>query len=379
MAETGDAGKGMRLARLAILPAILVPLALGARLLGAPDLAVFAAAGVAVLPLAHLMGIATEELGKRAGPGIGGLLNATLGNATELIIALLALVRAASLAATGVPEDGDRANALVEVVKASITGSIIGNVLLVLGLSMLVGGIRHKTQTFSIRAAELQVTLLVLAIVALVMPELFQISTEGPGAAPALPNVSLWISVLLLVGYVLGLVFSLHTHKDVFNPVTHEAEPPLWSRNLALGVLIGSTVLVGLVAETLVGAVEGVTATLGLTEIFMGVVLIAIIGNAAEHSAAIMMAWKNKMDLSVGIATISSVQIAVFVTPVLVLASMAMGKPLTLAFEVFELVAIILSVAILAVLAKDGETNWYEGVLLLLVYAIIGVGFFFHP
>jgi Ca2+:H+ antiporter len=379
VAETGDAGKGMRLARLAILPAILVPLALGARLLGAPDLAVFAAAGVAVLPLAHLMGIATEELGKRAGPGIGGLLNATLGNATELIIALLALVRAASLAATGVPEDGDRADALVEVVKASITGSIIGNVLLVLGLSMLVGGIRHKTQKFSIRAAELQVTLLVLAIVALVMPELFQLSTEGPGAAPALPNVSLWISVLLLVGYVLGLVFSLHTHKDVFNPVTHEAEPPLWSRNLALGVLIGSTVLVGLVAETLVGAVGGVTATLGLTEIFMGVVIIAIIGNAAEHSAAIQMAWKNKMDLSVGIATISSVQIAVFVTPVLVLASMAMGKPLTLAFEVFELVAIILSVAILAVLAKDGETNWYEGVLLLLVYAIIGVGFFYHP
>ena len=379
MAETGDAGKGMRLARLAVLPAILVPVALGARLLGAPDLAVFAAAGVAVLPLAHLMGISTEELGKRAGPGIGGLLNATLGNATELIIALLALVRAASLAATGVLEDEDRANALVEVVKASITGSIIGNVLLVLGLSMLVGGIRHKTQTFSIRAAELQVTLLVLAIVALVMPELFQLSTEGPGAAPALPNVSLWISALLLVGYVLGLVFSLHTHKDVFNPVTHEAEPPLWSRNLALGVLIGSTVLVGLVAETLVGAVEGVTATLGLTEIFMGVVIIAIIGNAAEHSAAIMMAWKNKMDLSVGIATISSVQIAVFVTPVLVLASMAMGKPLTLAFEVFELVAIILSVAILAVLAKDGETNWYEGVLLLLVYAIIGVGFFFHP
>ena len=370
----------MRLARLAVLPAILVPVALGARLLGAPDLAVFAAAGVAVLPLAHLMGLATEELGKRAGPGIGGLLNATLGNATEMIIALIALARAASLAATGVPADGIRADAFVEVVKASITGSIIGNVLLVLGLSVLVGGIRHKTQRFSVRAAELQVTLLVLAIVALVMPELFQLSYAGAGGVPAnLPNVSFGISVLLLIGYVLGLVFSLHTHKDVFNPVTHEAEAPIWSRNLALGVLIVSTVLVGLVAEALVGAVEGVTATLGLTEIFVGVVLIAIIGNAAEHGAAIMMAWKDKMDLSVGIATISSVQIAVFVTPVLVLASMAMGKPLTLAFEVFELVAIILSVAILAVLAKDGETNWYEGVLLLLVYAIIGVGFFYHP
>jgi len=368
--------------RLFVLPAILVPLTLALRLAGVADLAVFAAAGVAVIPLAHLMGIATEELGKRAGPGIGGLLNATLGNATELIIAIVALSRAATLAATGDPADARSADGLVELVKASITGSIIGNILLVLGLSMLVGGLRYKTQKFSVRAAELQVTLLVLAIVALVMPELFQISYEGAGGVPpGLPNVSLGISVILLVGYVLGLVFSLHTHKDVFNPVTQEQDKPLWSRNFALGVLFASTALVGLVAEVLVGTVVGVTPALGVLrpELFMGVIVIAIIGNAAEHGAAIMMAWKNKMDLSVGIATISSVQIALFVTPVLVLASLALGTPLTLAFEVFELVAIILSVAILAVLAKDGETNWYEGVLLLLVYAIIGVGFFFHP
>ena len=368
--------------KLFVLPAILVPVTLGLRVAGVSDLAVFAAAGVAVIPLAHLMGIATEELGKRAGPGIGGLLNATFGNATELIIALVALSRAATLAATGDPADARSADGLVEVVKASITGSIIGNILLVLGLSMLVGGVRHKTQKFSVRAAELQVTLLVLAIIALVMPELFQISYEGAGGVPpGLPNVSLGISVILLVAYVLGLVFSLHTHKDVFNPVTHEQDKPLWSRNFALGVLLASTALVGLVAEVLVGAVEGVTPALGIPrpELFMGVIVIAIIGNAAEHGAAIMMAWKNKMDLSVGIATISSVQIALFVTPVLVLASLAFGRPLTLAFEVFELVAIILSVANLAVLAKDGETNWYEGVLLLLVYAIIGVGFYFHP
>jgi Ca2+:H+ antiporter len=363
--------------RLFVLPAILVPVTVALRIAGVSDLAVFATAGVTVIPLAHLMGIATEELGKRAGPGIGGLLNATLGNATELIIALVALGRAASLAAAG---NATGADGLVELVKASITGSIIGNILLVLGISALVGGLRYKTQKFSVRAAELQVTLLVLAIVALVMPDLFKLSYGSPPPS----DVSLWISVILLVAYVLGLVFSLHTHKDVFNPVTEEQDKPLWSRNFALGVLIASTVLVGLIAEILVGTVEGVTPALGAggvqrPELFMGVIVIAIIGNAAEHGAAIMMAWKNKMDLSVGIATISSVQIALFVTPVLVLSSLAIGQPLALAFEVFELVAIILSVAILAVLAKDGETNWYEGVLLLLVYAIIGVGFFFHP
>ncbi|HEV8594567.1 MAG TPA: calcium/proton exchanger [Thermoplasmata archaeon] len=359
-----------------IFPAVLVPIPILLRLLAAPDLAVFATAGVAVIPLAHLMGVSTEELSKRAGPGIGGLLNATMGNATELIIALIALARAAALADAG---NQAAADGLVEVVKASISGSIIANLLLVLGLSMLVGGLRHKRQKFVVHGAELQVTMLVLAIAALVMPELFQLSYAGAGGVPALPNVSLWIAVLLLVGYFLGLVFSLHTHKDVFNPLTEEAEKPLWSRNMAIGILVGSTVLVGLVAETLVGSVEAVTASLGLTEIFMGVIIIAIIGNAAEHGAAITMAWKNKMDLSVGIATISSAQVALFVTPVLVLASVAFGEPLTLAFEIFELVAIILSVAIVSVIAKDGETNWYEGALLLLVYAIIGVGFFFHP
>ena len=352
----------------------LVPVSVAGWALRLDALAVFGLAAVAIIPLAFLMGVATEELGKRAGPGIGGLLNATMGNATELIIALVALGRAASLAAGG---DNLAANGLVEVVKASITGSIIGNILLVLGLSALVGGLRYKTQKFSVRAAELQVTLLVLAIVALVMPDLFKLSYGNPTP----PDVSLGISVILLVGYVLGLVFSLHTHKDVFNPVTEEQEKPLWSRNLALGVLIASTALVGLVAEILVGTVEAVTPAFGIPrpELFMGVIVIAIIGNAAEHSAAVTMAWKNKMDLSVWIATISSVQIALFVTPVLVLSSLALGTPFTLAFEVFELVAIILSVAILAVLAKDGETNWYEGVLLLLVYAIIGFGFLFHP
>lgn len=365
----------------------LVPVSLVLKLLGADAVVVFAAAGVAVIPLAHLMGRATDEIGKHAGPGIGGLLNATFGNAVELIIGLAALLRAGSLAAAGDPAGSA---SLLAVVKASITGSIIGNVLLVLGLSMLVGGLKYKTQKFSAQAAEVQVTMLALAIAALVMPELFQLSfcqgnptPQVCGPSGALGNASLWISVILLVGYVLGLIFSLHTHKDIFNPVTQEQERPIWSKRWALAVLLGATAVVGVLAEILVGAVEGLTAPppvgLGLTELFMGVMVIAIVGNAAEHGTAVLMAWKNKMDLSVGIATISSAQVALFLTPLLVIASFALGAPMSLAFEVFELVAIILSVAVMANLAKDGQSNWYEGVLLLLLYAIIGIGFFFHP
>jgi len=362
----------------------LVPLSLVLKVLGASDLVVFAAAGLAVIPLAHLMGVATDEIGKHAGPGIGGFLNATFGNATEMIIALAALIRAGSLIAAGDPASLAGGERLVEVVKASITGSIIGNILLVLGLSMLVGGLKHRTQTFSVKAAEIQVTMMALAVAALVMPELFQLSycqatpALCTGAGP-LPNASLWISGILLVGYALGLLFSLHTHKDIFNPVTQAQERPRWNLRFAIAVLVGATALVALVAEVLVGAVEGVTQGLGLTEIFMGVMIIAIIGNAAEHGTAVIMAHRNKMDLSVGIATISSAQVALFVTPVLVLASFALGAPMTLAFEVFELVAIILSVVVVSQIAKDGESNWYEGVLLLLLYAIIGVGFYFHP
>ena len=370
MAEGRGAGAHPGWTALAFVP---VPVAVALKVVAAPDLAVFVAAGLAVLPLAHLMGVATEELGKRAGPGVGGLLNATLGNATELIIALALLLQAGSAAAAG---NTSGAQGLVSVVQASIAGSIIGNVLLVLGFSMLVGGLRHKTQQFAVRPAELQVTMLALATAALVMPELFQLSTEGRSQ---LPNVSLSIAIILLIGYALGLVFSLHTHKDVFNPVTAEREKPRWGARVALAVLVGATALVALEAELLVGSLEPVVRDIGLKEIFVGVIVIAIIGNAAEHGGAVLMAWRNKMDLSVGIATISSTQVALFVTPVLMLASVVIGAPLTLAFETFEVVAIVLSVAIVGLIARDGESNWYEGALLLLLYAIIGVGFFFHP
>ncbi len=345
---------------------LLVPTSLVVWALSPGAIVVFLVAAIAIIPLAFVMGVATEELGKHAGPGLGGLLNATFGNATELIIALVAL-----------------ANGLVVVVQASITGSIIGNILLVLGISMFTGGIRRPKQTFNRAAAGLQVTMLTLAVIGLVMPEMYNIFVFGTTPPPPtfdVQNMSVLISGILLIAYVAGLVFSLRTHKDVFNPVTAAEDPPRWTVRTALGVLLGATALVALESEILVGALESAVRDLGLKELFAGVVVVAIIGNAAEHGAAVLMAWRNKMDLAVGICTSSSTQIALFVAPVLVLASLVLGPPrMTLGFEPFELVSIALSVAILSLVASDGESNWYEGALLVMVYAIIGIGFFFHP
>ena len=342
----------------------LVAAAVVAALLDVPEGIVFAAAALAIVPLAYLMGTATEELGKRAGPGVGGLLNAMFGNATELILAIAIL--AGGLSAT----------VKVELVKASIAGSIIGNLLLVLGLSLFVGGLRFPRQTFSREAAVLQVTMLVLAVIGLVMPELFNL-TFGP--TPGLENVSLFIAAILLVGYVAGLVFSLRTHRDVFNPVTGEDEPARWPFRVALAVLAGTTILVAAMSEILVLTLDAVLGAVGVTPLFLGVVVLAIVGNAAEHGAAILMAAKNKMDLSVGISTSSSTQVALFVAPILVFVSLALGSPMTLAFEPFELVAIALSVVVVSLVASDGVSNWYEGFLLLMVYGIFAVGFYFHP
>ena len=345
---------------------LLVPVSVAVWALALPALAVFAIAGLAIIPLAFLMGVATEELGKHAGPGVGGLLNATFGNATELIIALSAL-----------------SSGLIRVVQASITGSIIGNILLVLGLSMLAGGIRRSKQTFNRAAAGLQVTMLTLAVIGLVMPELYNLFVFGTGPpSPSVPveDMSVLISAILIIAYVAGLMFSLRTHRDVFNPVTAAEDPPRWSVRTSLIVLAGATALVAAESEILVHALEGAIAQVGLTDLFVGVVIVAIIGNAAEHGASVQMAWRNKMDLSVGICTSSSTQIALFVAPILVFASAFLGPPrLTLGFEPFELVSIALSVAVLSLIASDGESNWYEGVLLVMVYAIIAVGFFFHP
>jgi len=325
---------------------------------------VFAAAGIGIIPLAWFMGLATEELGKHSGPGVGGLLNATFGNATELIIALVAL-----------------ANGLQEVVKASLTGSIIGNVLLVLGMSMVAGGIKHKRQTFSREASGVQTTMLVLAVIGLVMPALYVLSTQSTGGTSrlTLEEMSIGIAVILLVAYVLGLLFSLRTHRDIFNPESANREKPKWSTKVSLAVLLIATVLVAVESELLVDSLEAAKASLHLTDLFVGVIIIAIIGNAAEHGSAIAMAHRDKMELSVSIAMSSTAQIALFVGPFLVLASMLTSAIMTLNFEIFELVAIALSAAVLSAVLSDGQSNWYEGTILVLVYAIMAVAFFFHP
>ena len=371
---------------------ICVPIALAMRFLnlGSPT-ALFVVACLAVVPLAGWMGRATEHLAEKVGEGIGGLLNATFGNAAELIIALIALQKG-----------------LYGVVKASITGSIIGNILLVLGLSFVMGGTKYREQRFNKTAARSAATTLILAAIALLLPTLFH-RTAGESWTPELENrLSLAIAVVLILTYAATLLFSLVTHKSLFTGGSHaaperspddeiEAETPLpqtstarelseaeghgegWSIGKSIGVLVVSTVFVALMSEFLVGSVEAARETLGLTEVFVGVIVVAIIGNAAEHSTAVLMALRNKPDLSVSIALGSSTQIALFVAPVLVFASYAFGKPLDLEFTIPEVAAVLVSVGIVSQIAGDGESNWLEGAQLLAVYAVLGILFFFLP
>lgn len=321
---------------------------------------------MAIVPLAFVMGKATEELAAHLGPGAGGLLNATFGNATELIIAIFLLSSVLK------PE------VKVGLVQASLTGSIIGNILLVLGLSMLIGGIRFKEQNFDSNAATTRSTMLTLAVIALVMPTLFVRYIDIPGVEGITDAMSLGIAAILITAYILGLVFSLKTHRHFYNPVGEEGVA-VWSKKKAILILTLATVGVAIESELLVGSMESSIRTLGLSEMFLGVIVIAVIGNAAEHGSAIIMAWKNKMNLSVGIATSSSTQIALFVAPILVFVSHIFASPMTLAFEIFELVSIALAVVIVHMVSADGKSNWYEGVLLVMVYTIIAIGFFFHP
>lgn len=349
---------------------IAVPLALAIRWVPAwrNDTVLFFVAGLAVIPLAGWMGRATEHLGARAGPGIGGLLNATFGNAAELIIALMAL-----------------SQGLIGVVKASITGSIVGNVLLVLGAAMVAGGTRFSRQTFNKTAARVSATSLGLAAIGLVIPTVFHLAgNQQPGSwSPAAEQrLSLAIAVVLLTTYILSLVFSLVTHKDLYTGEgdTHDHGPgEIWPVSRALIVLAVATTMVAVISELLVGSVEAAREQLGLTEVFVGVIVVAIVGNAAEHSTAVTVAFKNKMDLSLGIAIGSSVQIALFVTPVLVFASYVLGQPMNLEFTLPEIAAVLLSVWIVAEISGDGECNWLEGVQLLSVYLIIAILFYFLP
>jgi Ca2+:H+ antiporter len=350
---------------------IAVPVSLAIRFIPAwkNDTILFFVAGLAVIPLAGWMGRATEHLGARAGPGIGGLLNATFGNAAELIIALIAL-----------------SQGLMGVVKASITGSIIGNILLVLGASMVAGGTRFPRQTFNETAARISATSLSLAAIGLIIPTIFHLAadqTPGGWSPQAEQRLSLGISAVLFGTYILSLVFSLVTHKDLYTGETDAAgrhgDENAWSVSRALTVLAIATALVAVVSELLVGSVEAARERLGLTEVFVGVIIVAIIGNAAEHSTAVTVAFKNKMDLSLGIAIGSSVQVALFVTPVLVFASYLWGRPMNLEFTLPEIAAVVLSVWIVSEISGDGECNWLEGVQLLSVYLIIAILFFFLP
>lgn len=324
----------------------------------------FVFACLAVLPLAAWIGVSTEQLAHRMGPTYGALFNATFGNLAELIIAIFA-IRA------GLPD----------VVRASVSGSILGNLLFVGGLSMVAGGWKRQTQKFNNLAAESQAGQLILAVSAMVVPALFFRSAMRAHHPELMHQVSIGTSVILMVCYGLGLFFTFKTHRDVFQqPASAQSHPEdLWSRKKAIGLLLVASALMAVVAEGLVHAVGATGKAWGMNEVFLGFVVLAIVGNAAEHSTAVMLAARDQMDTALNIAMQSSVQIALFVTPLLVFLSYPLGHPLDLLFTPFELLAVGLGVAIFAYLVMDGETNWYEGIQLLAVYAIIAVALYFLP
>ena len=344
---------------------VFIPVALVFHAVHAPAPWVFATSAAAIIPLAAYMGRATEHLAGRIGSGIGGLLNATFGNAAELIIALMAL----------------RAG-LYDVVKASITGSIIGNILLVLGLAVLAGGIKHKRQTFNRTSAGIGATLLVLSAVGLVVPAIFHHIVHGTAAARE-RQMSLEIAVVLFTIYIASLLFSLKTHRHLYTGevvATSDAHAGAgWSIRKSVIVLAIATAGIAVMSESLVGAVTETAASFGFTEVFVGVILVAIVGNAAEHSTAVLMAMKNQMDLAVNIAIGSSIQVALFVAPVLVFASYLFERPMDLVFSTFEVVAVTIAAGVATLVAMDGESNWMEGAQLLGVYAILGLAFYFLP
>jgi Ca2+:H+ antiporter len=355
-----------------LVPAI--PLAIAFELADAPAGLVFASSALGVIPTAALMGRATEEVAARSGPGVGGLLNVTFGNAPELIIALFAL------------EAG-----LQEVVKASIIGSILGNILLVMGAAMLAGGLTggRKHQRFDRTAASIQSLMLFLAAGALVMPAVFEL-VEGKGLPgveqervdydPTVEHLSLAVAIVLIVSYGIGLLFSLRTHRSLFNPDYDQGEDTWgWSLRTSVIALAIAGVAVGVMSEILVGSIEAASESIGLSEFFIGVIVVAIVGNAAEHWVAVLVAIKDKMDLSVNIAIGSSAQVALFVAPVLVItAALGLGPgPMPLVFNGFEIAAVVLAVLVAFQVTNEGESNWFEGVQLLALYVILGLTFFY--
>jgi Ca2+:H+ antiporter len=329
----------------------LIPLALVFEWIHADPLLIFTTSALAIIPLAGLMGEATEKLTHHVGAGIGGLLNASFGKG------------------------------LHDVVKASITGSILGNILLVLGASMVAGGVRYERQRFNRTAAGMGSSLLLLAAVGLIVPALFHQMAADRGDLIE-RELSLEIALVLFGIYILSLIFSLKTHRHLYrgeNANTLEDDDRPWSKRGAMIVLALATIATGIMSEVLVGALEPAAESLGMTRMFVGVILVALIGNAAEHSTAVLVAMKNQMDLAFSIAVGSSLQIALFVAPVLVFVSYLFGTPLNLIFTPFEVAAVTLSVLIVGFVAMDGESHWMEGVMLMGVYVILAIAFFFLP
>lgn len=346
---------------------LFVPVSIAAHFQEWGAVTVFITACLAIIPLAAWMGTATEEIAVLVGPTVGGLLNATFGNATELIIALVAL------------------NAgLVEVVKASLTGSILGNLLLVMGLSMFLGGLKYKEQTFQPVVARSNASAMNLAVIAILLPTAVNYTSQGIEES-TMQTLSGWVAIVLILVYGLTLLFSMKTHAYLCDVGEAENEsesgehPEKPNGLLWTGVLLVCTLLVAVESELLVDSLEEATSSLGLTALFTGVILVPIIGNAAEHATAVTVAMKNKMDLSVSVAVGSSLQIALFVAPVLVLAGVILGQPMDLNFNPFELVAVAVAVLIANSVSSDGRSDWLEGTLLLAAYVVLGLAFFFHP
>ncbi len=347
-----------------------IPIAIALDVAGASDALVFGASALGIVPTAALMGRATEELAARSGPGIGGLLNVTFGNAPELIIALFAL-----------------GEGLHEVVKATLIGSIIGNTLLVLGAAMLVGGFGRREQTFSPTSASVQTSMLLAATAAFAMPTIYELirgdglPSVGPERFPFSSSVEVLsglIAGVLILVYLVGLVFSLRTHRDIFNPDYEQDDTWGWSTRTAVVMLAIAGVAVAVMSEVLVGSISAASESLGLSEFFIGAVVVAIVGNAAEHWVAVIVARKDKMDLSVNIAIGSSAQVALFVAPVLVLAAFFIGPaPLPLVFNGYEIGALVIAVLIANYVTHEGKSNWFEGAQLLAVYAILAIVFAF--
>ncbi len=338
---------------------IFIPISIIGEFMHLSPTILFILAALAIIPLAGLMGEATEEISFYTGPKLGGFLNATFGNATELIISFFALK-----------------SGLFDVVKASIAGSVIGNTLLVLGASMLVGGLKFKIQKFNKKVIDISSSMLLFSVIGLSIPAIFTHTVSPELLNTKYEGLSIIVAIIMFAIYILSLVFSFFTHKDLYE-IEHEenGEVAKWSLKKAILVLAVATILIAIESELLVSAVEPMTQSLGLSEFFVGIILIPIIGNAAEHSTAVVMALKNKMDVAVEIAIGSSLQIILFVAPVLIFLSL-LFTPMSIVFNVFELVALIVSVIIANKVASDGESNWLEGVQLLAVYIIIAAAFF---